>query len=277
MLRLISWNMRRATRQSAAWAYLRQLEPEIAVLQEVGGVPEEIGQAYAVSTATPRTKHGKPQRFSTVVLARGQIIEELPLRASTPWLDELLSHFAGNILSVRLQRPGEEPLRLVNVYSPAWPVPRESYAGIDVSQVTLKQNPDLWVTDLVTAALTEIGPAMQGNWLVAGDFNSCVSFDRWKGGPRGNQEWLDRMARLGFLECLSGYHGRMVPTFKAPHRTEPTCQIDKVFATADLYHRLLACRVGEQARVLGEALSDHLPILAEFSRLSTHQEGVSDE
>lgn len=263
-MRLISWNMRRARAGSPAWEYFRELTPDVAALQEVGGVPEDLADEYAIQSAVPVTEQGNPQRFRTLVLARGEFSEPLPFRSSMPWLNVLLDHFAGNILAFEVYCHNAEAVRLVNVYSPAWPVPRTLYSGTDVRGVKLEQNPDLWVTDLVTAALSNGATKGRQPWLVVGDFNSCVSFDLWRGGPRGNQEWLDRMTVLGLTECLATHNGGMVPTFKVPRRDEPSCQIDKIFATADLAERLDSCTVGDAARVFGQGLSDHLPVIADF-------------
>lgn len=263
-IRLVSWNTRRAKPASFAWEYLRELDPDVAVLQEVGGLPDDLRRAYSVRIGTPITKHGNPQQFSTALLVRGQIVSEVPLQADRPWINTLLAQFAGNILSYDIRPTNGPPHRIVNVYSPAWPIAREAYAGIDVSGVKLNQNPDLWASDLLTNGLAHSREGLADAWLVAGDFNSCVTFDGWRGGPRGNAEWLARMAKLGFVECLSGHNGRMVPTFKVPRRSEPTCQIDKVFATAAFTARLVGCSVGDGPRVLGAGLSDHLPVIADF-------------
>jgi endonuclease/exonuclease/phosphatase family metal-dependent hydrolase len=263
-LRVVSWNMRRAQADSAAWEYFRELSPDVAALQEVGGVPEDLADEYAIQTAVPVTRQGKPQRFRTLVLARGRLSGPLLFRSSIPWVDALLDHFAGNILACEIFCHNAETFRLVNVHSPAWPIPRALYSGADVRGVKLEQNPDLWVTDLVTAALANGATRGTQPWLIIGDFNSCVSFDLGPAGPRGNQEWLDRMTALGLTECLATHHGGMVPTFKVRRRDEPSCQIDKIFATADLVARLDSCTIGDASRVFGQGLSDHLPVVATF-------------
>lgn len=266
-MRLICWNMRRARADSSAWDYFRDLDADIAALQEVGSVPEDLKREYSVRTRTPVTKNGGLQRFSTALLVRGEVLDEVPLRSSHPWVNSLLDHFSGNLLSYLVTLPDGFKVHLVNVYSPAWPIPKELYDGVDVSGIKLDQNPDVWLTDLVTAALSNRGEARRDGWLVVGDFNSCVTFDAWEGGPRGNQEWLDRMSEIGFTECLSAHNGKMVPTFKVARESNATCQIDKVFATSDLVDRLHHCSVGESSRVFGDSLSDHLPIIAEFKSM----------
>jgi exonuclease III len=158
------------------------------------------------------------------------------------------------------------PLIIVGVYAPAWPVARERLVGQELSGVKLVQNPDVWVGDLLVSALRR--RADDGaEWIVAGDFNSCETFDSWKGGPRGNREWLDRMTALGFVECLRHSRGALTPTFRKPGATKPTSQIDHMFVTSGLAAALVVCETGDHARVYDDQLSDHLPIVAKFAGL----------
>ncbi len=42
MLRVISWNVRRATVASKCWRYLEELDADLVLLQEVGGIPHSL-------------------------------------------------------------------------------------------------------------------------------------------------------------------------------------------------------------------------------------------
>jgi hypothetical protein len=172
------------------------LAPDVAVLQEVSSLPGDLLQAYDSRITIPVGKTGKPQRFRSVLLVRGEIVEETSLRSATEWVNSELAHFAPNLPLYRVRTSGFTDLLVVNVYSPAWPIDRGRLQGHDVGAVKLTQNPDVWVTDILVAALREYLASTRAEWLIAGDFNSCESFDQWKGGPRGNREWLDRMAAL---------------------------------------------------------------------------------
>jgi endonuclease/exonuclease/phosphatase family metal-dependent hydrolase len=123
----------------------------------------------------------------------------------------------------------------------------------------------VWVTDLLVAALRQRGKSESKPMIVAGDFNLSETFDRWRGGPRGNREWLDRMAALGFTECLRLHQGALTPTYRRPGQVEPNSQIDHIFVTPDLAARLVSCRTGDTERVYGQGWSDHLPVVAEFA------------
>ena len=133
--------------------------------------------------------------------------------------------------------------------------------GIDTSGIRLRLNRDVWLADILLAAL----PAADGSeWVVGGDFNLSETFDAWPGGPRGNREYLDRIADRGFTECLRKTTGRVTPTFRNPSNGAVIHQMDHLFATSGLADRLTRCEVGSADRVFGLRLSDHLPIVADF-------------
>lgn len=269
-LRVVSWNCRRASAGHELWRYFADMSPDVAVLQEVTGMPAGVLDAYQVRAATPPTKVDGRQRFQSVLLSRGLIGEPVPLLSDMEWVNHELERFAPNLLSYRVLTERRPPLIVVGVYAPAWPVSRERLCGSDLSRVKLSQNPDVWVADLLVAALrkrSEDG----AEWVVAGDFNSCETFDSWRGGPRGNREWLDRMAALGFTECLRHSRGALTPTFRKPGVTTPACQIDHLFVTSGLAARLVSCEAGNQAHVYGGQLSDHLPIIAEFADIDPRE------
>jgi hypothetical protein len=61
--RIVTWN---CNGRAAAWDYLLDLHPDVALLQEVGPIPEQVKKVYDTRLAAPRTKTGKPQRFFLV-------------------------------------------------------------------------------------------------------------------------------------------------------------------------------------------------------------------
>ncbi len=70
-MRVFSWNLRRATRKSAVWERILEEGPDIALLQEVGGVPKQVRSAFDLSLRPAMGKLGHPQRFSTALLVKG--------------------------------------------------------------------------------------------------------------------------------------------------------------------------------------------------------------
>ena len=260
--RIVTWNCRRAGATHSAWDYLRELAPDVALLQEVTGIPQWVRSVYDIRLATPPTKADHPQRFQSAVLVRGQIGAPVVFGSAIPWVNEELERFRSNLIAYRVELEGVPPVNVVCVYSPAWPVNRTRLEGVDLGGVKLTQNPDVWVSDLLVVALRESSAAGLP-WIVAGDFNACETFDSWKGGPRGNREWLDRMASLGLVECLRHSQGKLTPTFRRPGKELAHCQIDHLFLSAELATHLLGCRVEPPERIYAQGLSDHLPIVAD--------------
>ena len=263
-MRIVTWNCHQATATSPAWTYLAKLNPDIALLQEVRGIPEELLAQYQCAQSIPRAPSGGPQKFVTALLVRGQLLDSIELSSSRDWVRAELEYFAGNLVAHRVGLASGEEISCICVYSPAWPVDRERLKGVDTTGVQLTQNRDVWVTDLVWAALNHIVTELDEPWVIAGDLNSSETFDAWKGGPRGNREFLDRMASLGLVECLRESQGELMPTFRNPKGGAIKHQMDHLFVTPPLAGRLVGCQTGTYDEVFGAALSDHLPITADF-------------
>ncbi len=121
------------------------------------------------------------------------------------------------------------------------------------------------MTDLLHAALKEHPDLSSSSWIIGGDFNMSKTFDAWKDGPRGNQEYLDRMAALGLVECLRTYQGYLTPTYRNPANGKVFHQMDHLFVSRDLSERLVSCVTRDQIYIFDAGLSDHLPIIADFS------------
>jgi exonuclease III len=171
---------------------------------------------------------------------------------------------SGNLLCGLIDIAGLGSFSLMSVHSPAWPIDRGRLVGQNTSGIQLTQNRDVWVTDILFAALRERVPSANNSSIVAGDFNCSETFDSWKGGPRGNREYLDRMGALGLTECLRHSAGKLVPTYLNKDGKTLAHQIDHLFVGGDLARRLQGCRVVDAAKVIDHRLSDHLPIVAEF-------------
>jgi exodeoxyribonuclease-3 len=263
-LRVITWNCRRAKSNSAVWDYFSELAPDIALLQEVSGIPENVRSSFACYKIRAIGKSGLPQRFTTAILVKGKISDSLSLSASLDWVVKELSLFEGNLVAKQLKTDKGSLLNVISVYSPAWPVNRSRLENIDTTGVRLVQNPDVWVADLLWASLNHIQPKATESWIIGGDFNLSETFDEWHGGPRGNKEYLDRMTALGFIESLRYSKGKLTPTFRNTGNGLVKHQMDHLFITQPLAQNLINCDVGNSDRVFGRGLSDHLPIFADF-------------
>jgi exonuclease III len=264
-VRVVTWNCRKASAQSRVWDYLLELAPDLALLQEVCGIPQHIKSRYTAVQQYPVRKNGSPQQFTTAILVRGLVGNRITLQGPAPWVDAELQRFAGNLIGVELQPDGGPRLKIICVYSPAWPVDKRRLVGVDVTAVRLTQNRDVWITDLLWAALSLNKPQPDEPWIIGGDFNLCETFDSWRGGPRGNREYLDRMHQLGLVDCLRFTKGVLTPTFRRINGGTVTAQIDYLFVTETLRSRMTSCDTGPRERVFEGRLSDHLPIVADFA------------
>jgi exonuclease III len=148
-MKIITWNVHGAQNDSAVWGVLLNLHPDIVLLQEVGAFPSQLADTFDIVSRPAIYKTGKPRRFSTAVLVRGKILEEVALSPEFAWVNHELEFFKGNLISCRVQPKDHQPLIAVSVYSPAWAVGRERLKEVDVSQVKTKINPDVWVTDIL--------------------------------------------------------------------------------------------------------------------------------
>lgn len=268
-MRLLTWNCNRAQSSSRLWDYFRSLDADIALLQEVGALPENVTKEYSVREEVPVSKAGNTQKFMTVLLVRGTIGQPIEFGARLPWVSSELDRFGGNVFGNEVHVASGEKVEVVNVHSPAWPVPKSRWQDKAYKDVKLTMNRDVWVADLLWYTLGSMERLEDRNLVVGGDFNLSETFDAWKSGPRGNREYLDRMAALGFTECLRHHNGRLMPTFRNLRDRSVTAQIDHLFVTPPLARRLASCTPGDSTVVFGEdgmpSLSDHLPVVAEFS------------
>lgn len=263
-LKVLSWNVRRAKKESPVWELIAELNPDIITLQEVTSIPESIQDIYAVKSINAIYKDGQAQKFSTVILAKGEI-SALTLKSDLDWVNKELEFFKGNLVSATVEVPGYLPINVISVYAPAWPIDDKRLENIDVSSVKLKQHPKVWCSDMLWSALKNIPSLKEEAWIVGGDFNSSVTFDyMWSGPPSGNQEIIDRFNALGLTECLKTFTGELTPTFRNPRGGKVIHQLDHVYVTDALSSALTNSYAGDAFDIFENSLSDHLPIISEF-------------
>ena len=266
-MKVLVWNVRRANnKRNDVWEYFLEIDPDIALLQEVGSLPTSISSHYSALQRNAYAGSGQDQKFQTSLLVKGLINYPLNFTTQWAWVNEELQNYAGNIISARISLFSGDAFNVVSVYSPAWPIiDRKKLEEVDTVNIKLKYSPDLWLTEILWAALkSERMTAIP--WIVAGDFNSSITFDTmWKGGPHGNQEIQDRMVSLGLIECLAFFQGKLTPTFKNSSNKKVIHQMDHLFVSKNLVEQQLKyCETGDANRVLNGSMSDHLPIIAEF-------------
>ena len=264
-IRVVTWNVRRAKRTSDVWKILLQINPDVATLQEVGEIPEEIVGKYRILSKTPRKEDGGDQRFTTVILTKGEMNSSLRLRSDAEWVNKEAAYYDGNIVYCTTTMDDNQVFHVVSVYSPAWHIPKERLAGTDISSIKLDNNPNLYLTEIVWSLLKDVKISNASNWIVAGDLNSSVTFDSWGSKPRGNQEIIDRMNALGLVDCLSYSAQELVPTFRNPsHGNKFIHQLDYLYVNRPLLSRMIDSKVLDGQGIFEDSLSDHLPIVTEF-------------
>lgn len=270
-MKIITWNIHGANQTSLVWQLILELSPDIVLLQEVRGIPDSIKEKYSVLSRLATTKAGTPQKFSTVILVKGRIIEEIILKSEYEWVNRELEFFKGNFVGCVVELNNHDQCNVVSVYSPAWPVDSSRLNGVDVSPLKLAGNPKIWPAEIIWSALKNT-KRNDESWIVGGDFNCSETFDKeWqdKNGVRfglrnsGNKELLDRLEHIGFMECLRQFNMKIVSTFKNP-RGQINHQMDHLFVTSDIFKKISNCNVGIKDIVFGQRLSDHLPIIADF-------------
>ena len=149
----------------------------------------------------------------------------------------------------------------MSVYSPAGPIDSWLTAN-DRNKIMLNDDNKVWLTELLWDGLKH--NYNDNKWIIAGDLNASTTFDDSKNMPHGNQEILDRIQGLGFIECLFNKNKKLIPTFKNAQNKKVIHQIDHLFASDSLYDRLNNCKVLKDLNIFEDSISDHLPILAEF-------------
>jgi exonuclease III len=265
--RVVTWNLRCASADSGAWNYLRELDPDVALLQEVGPVPPAVTREYDCR-CVPAMGQTAPQKFHTAILVRGQIGPSLPLNGPRTWIDAILAAYAGNLPAHELHPRNGPPLKVMSVYSPPFKIPPHYLDDADLDALGRSQQKGVWLTDVLLAALEHSRPDPEDRWIIAGDLNLAETFDRTKWSAGGNRAWLDRMSGLGFIECLRLAQGAPRPTFRHS-RGWISHQMDHMFVSRSLASQLVTCETGNRERVFASPLlSDHLPVVASLGPLS---------
>lgn len=294
-MRVLTWNMNKASSsrwaESSAkkWKSFRELSPDVAMLQEVNDVPGYVSEHYHVEHVKATWRDGSKAKFGTAVFARKsdwKIGSEVTWKSEHDWGNRIQERFPGWLVGRQVEnnRSGDRYM-VVSVYSPAWPLwckeckegrsasckrPAlcEILDGVDVRSVKLKAPYQryLWFTEILWSLLkgATTGDGVS-KWIVAGDFNSSVLFDK----PRntGNGEIIDRLKALGLLDCVFHHHGERDPTywaFRERKKQPPVHQLDYVYVSAPVLARLRDVTLGGGLPKEDMWRSDHLPVVCDF-------------
>lgn len=260
MINVLTWNMRRSSPDSQSWDIIRKLSPDVCLLQEVSGIPKDILVDYKILQQNAINKNGAPQKFSTVILSK-EPIQQFRLKSSVEWVSKQIDFFSGNLLCGSTIINGNK-INLISVYSPAWFINPENINYLEIKGIKLELNKNVWATEILYSGLKNETISRDSHWIIGGDFNSSPTFDTlWPGGPRGNQEIIDRLYSLNLKETLHEHHKKIVPTFRNPNGGKIIHQIDHVYISEGLFSNLISSNPLSEYGVFENKLSDHYPIL----------------
>jgi endonuclease/exonuclease/phosphatase family metal-dependent hydrolase len=220
---IVSWNMgcgapsRYRRSHADAWAYLLDLQPDIAFVQE------------ALRNAAPPRAHGSTfwstnrgtESGTAVFVRRGVPAKRIALRSDGSYVSGVSVSSAGT------------PILLASVH---------------VASGNYKEH-----RRVLTQTLARVTTGKR--FVVGGDVNAARHWDEVYGG-RVHTQFFKTLADHGFHDCHWAQHGREVQTFWGHQAREPY-QCDHFFVDMQTARRgqIQKCVVVDTARV--RALSDH--------------------
>lgn len=261
---VLSWNLNRAKSESSTFDFLDEIDADIMLLQEVTKIPDKILDKYEYRFEKSAKKNGNRQHFGNAILVKGEIKAKINLKTDFDWANRELEIMKGNISAYSIKLNSGKGINVINVHSPAWKIPWERLSEKETKQLKLKNNNDIYGTEILYGALLNLDLA-KDSWIVGGDFNSSETFDwMWGSKPRGNREIMDRMNSLGLNDCLRYSQGKLTPTFKNRTGGKVIHQIDHMYVNTNLISNLEYSVTPEKSLIFDEMLSDHLPIISKF-------------
>ena len=250
-MRILIWNMQGGSpggslaKHESAWRYLRERDPDVALLQEAT-VPAWAEERWGSVIHEARRRGSKARGWGSAVIAKDEGFERFVPGEETPWLDR----FRGGVVLARA--PWNQWFASVHVSAQA-----ERLSPDDAAGVALCAPPKVWEVDLVTH---DLGHFFEGRRFVAGgDLNASLAFDSRT--RQGNARLFDNLRALGVNDLRAPFFDEEQRTFYG--RGQRILQLDHVFGDPVTREAATSWRVlTEPAEELG--LSDHAPIEVEL-------------
>lgn len=265
---VVSWNLGGAPaaggtsleQQRMAWDRLRGLDPDLVLLQEVqaNGIPSWETEGWTILQGVVG-RHVKQCRWGSIIAARRelQLVERDDVFA-----ERGLQILYDYILAGQVRLPGGGDVFVATVHTPAKEVQKylkqckfddAGLPGIDDLRRPDYPNGRPWLNDLAYRCLQR---QVQGKrFIIGGDWNTARGF-----GDEG-AAFFRRAEDEAWTDCHWVKNHKEVRTFL--RKSSKPYQDDHLFCDRETGKRLLACRVIAEKWV-GQ-LSDHAPLLAEFS------------
>lgn len=238
-------------KRSGHWGrVVRTLTPDLILAQECRLPSESPGEKFrpdADDTLVWKPVSGR--RWGSALLSRS--VPLIPLR---------VPGFDGWVTGAETTGPSWSGLRRLRIFSIHGPVGENGYVRtmhLIIDRIArLRDGADL---------------------LLGGDFNVVVGYRRPEDiikMSRGEKEILDRLSvDLDLVSCWQAAHpGRpLAQTLRWSANRSAPYHCDGIFVQSSWIRRLVSCRVVRGSR--WNALSDHNPVVAEFSGRTTHTPG----
>ena len=244
-----------------------ELKPDIMLCQECvppSWLPSEWTiewcRAYPEATSQQQWGTGIVTRLPCVgarIPALDDWFKRLP--ANRPDRDELAPiHGANGWLACgKIEVPGAGPWLVASAHCPSFPIEKARWKAIDAGHLKLKNNPDLWFSDVL---FHHVRPLLGRRVLLGGDLNASRKFDT-PSRNRGNNEFFDRIATEGFVSLHRQFHDADEQTFFK--KGGGAHQLDYIFADEPIAKLASSCNVHAFEEV--SRFSDHAPLVVDFS------------
>lgn len=261
-VRIITWNMgcgfggRYRSNHLNAWRQIEELDPDVALLQEVASIPD-----WADPSRIIVAKRNEAGTFLTVVYARRGSCELVAPDAS-------VSPLLGSQAVIAEVTGLGEPLLVASVHTRTGR-PKEPelsmFHGLDPEvkgRLDLPSDSGSWNASIICSVIE--WAAGRRNFVAGGDFNLAWRFDETDPRPTGwASDQFKAMRDAGWRRPHLKFHaGEERTLFRRPLEI---FQLDHFFCDAGTYGRATACDVIHLDDL--EELSDHAPLGLTFSSL----------
>ena len=248
-LKVITWNMARnsvgrsTSVHNTAWDYLREMDFDVAAVQEVTVPPWATEHWIVVAPAV--------RFWGSALLARRGIDLQPSAEIGTTTLDR-----HGYLAWGELHGVASEPIQLASIHAPVGKATGNYLGDLVPEEIRRPSHRHPYRTDVAFALVRQRVGA--GRFLVAGDWNVSRLWDTNRSITECH-EFFDRAAEAGWVECSLSE-----PEVRTWFRgSEPPYQADHVFCDS---------RTGTAVRMVGSDpdaaavhhLSDHAPLIFEL-------------
>lgn len=244
-----------ASKHERAWHYLRALDPDIALLQEVNP-PEWAKKHWQIHHGAAYEK----QKWGSAVAVK-EGLYSWDLESSG---EPLLPKYEGSSVVLVEVQVGLQRLIACSIHASAWELSDQQVEELQAQGAQLDSFrfggvQKIWPIYIMFHALEEI---LSGkSFLVGGDFNAARLMDDFSWMAGGNSEFFDSIETKGFNSTLQKFHEGEVQTYFK--RNNNPYQLDHLYCSGDLVDGIKRCDVIEHPVTILD-LSDHAPIIAEW-------------